>query len=103
MGGDDLSAPALAVALRLATSLGNPTGHLEDLARGRVATTPQKSPERLELQVALLAPRGDAEGFARALADHLGEEPDGDDRRVKLRGVLRRYAVPSALSGGTSD
>jgi tetratricopeptide (TPR) repeat protein len=103
MGGDDLSAPALAVALRLATSLGDPTGHLEDLARRRVATTPQKSPERLELQVALLAPRGDAEGFARALADHLGEEPDGDDRRVKLRGVLRRYAVPSALSGGTSD
>jgi hypothetical protein len=99
----DLSASALAVALRLATRLGDDAASLEALALRRATEVPETSAERLELQVAVMAPRGDAAGFARALADHLGDAPDDEPRRVKTRGLLRRFSVPAELSGVADD
>lgn len=98
----DLSPSALAVALRLSARRGTAREPLETLARQREAELPERAAERLELQVALLEPQGDAEGFARALQAHLDGAVD-HDRRVRTRGVLRRYAVPPTLSGVPED
>jgi tetratricopeptide (TPR) repeat protein len=100
---DDLSPSALSAALRLATRLGAPVADLQALARLRVERAALSSADRLEIRVALLAARGDAESFAQALAEHLGPPTDDEAYPVKARGVLRRYAVPSALSGVTED
>jgi tetratricopeptide (TPR) repeat protein len=100
---DELSPSALSAALRLATRLGAPAADLQELARRRVEQTALYAADRLELQVALLAARGDVASFAQALADHLGPPSADEDYRVKARGVLRRYAVPSALSGAMED